>query len=112
MRLSFESIRGEFGQILGDAGGGGGADAVGSVQFIGLIPNPSNMELSLPQFMNFKLFGKTISVVDIKFGLFWGHPLSKRELGEGPWIHLWLHLWSRAWMLCRRFSAAMCCDVL
>ena len=26
---------------------------------------------SLPEFMNFKLFGKTILVVDIKFGLFW-----------------------------------------
>ena len=28
-------------------------------------------------FMNFKLFGKTILVVNIKFGLFLGHPLSK-----------------------------------
>ena len=33
--------------------------------------------VSLPQFMNFKLFGKTILVVNIKFGLFLGHPLSK-----------------------------------
>ena len=32
---------------------------------------------SLPEFMNFKLFGKTILVVNIKFGLFRGHPLSK-----------------------------------
>ena len=27
---------------------------------------------SLPEFMNFQLFGKTILVVNIKFGLFWG----------------------------------------
>ena len=27
--------------------------------------------VSLPEFMNFKLFGKTILVVNIKFGLFW-----------------------------------------
>ena len=26
---------------------------------------------SLPEFMNFKLFGKTILVVNIKFELFW-----------------------------------------
>ena len=32
---------------------------------------------SLPEFMNFKLFGKTILVVNIKFGLFWGHPLGQ-----------------------------------
>ena len=32
---------------------------------------------SLPEFMNFKLFGKTISVVNIKLGLFLGHPLSQ-----------------------------------
>ena len=32
---------------------------------------------SLPEFMNFKLFGKTILVVNIKFGLFFGHPLSQ-----------------------------------
>ena len=32
---------------------------------------------SLPEFMNFKLFGKTILVVNIKFGLFLGHPLSQ-----------------------------------
>ena len=32
---------------------------------------------SLPEFMNFKLFGKTILVVHIKFGLFLGHPLSQ-----------------------------------
>ena len=31
----------------------------------------------LPEFMNFKLFGKTILVVNKKFGLFWGHPLSR-----------------------------------
>ena len=30
---------------------------------------------SLPEFMNFKLFGKTILVVNIKFGLSLGHPL-------------------------------------
>ena len=34
--------------------------------------------VSLPQFMNFKLFGKTILVVNIKFGLVLGHRLSKR----------------------------------
>ena len=32
---------------------------------------------SLSEFMNFKLFGKTILVVNIKFELFLGHPLSK-----------------------------------
>ena len=32
---------------------------------------------SLPEFMDFKLFGKIILVVNIKFGLFLGHPLSK-----------------------------------
>ena len=32
---------------------------------------------SLPEFMNLKLFGKTILVVNIKFELLWGHPLSK-----------------------------------
>ena len=32
---------------------------------------------SLPEFMNFKLFGKTILVVHLKFELFLGHPLSK-----------------------------------
>ena len=31
---------------------------------------------SLPEFMNFKLFGKTILVVIIKFQLFLGHPAS------------------------------------
>ena len=31
----------------------------------------------VPEFMNFKLFGKTILVLKIKFGLFWGHPLSQ-----------------------------------
>ena len=31
----------------------------------------------LPEFMNFKLFGKTILVVIIKFELFLGHPLSQ-----------------------------------
>ena len=30
---------------------------------------------SLPEFMNFKLFGKTILVVNLKFRLFLGHPL-------------------------------------
>ena len=33
--------------------------------------------ISLPEFMNFKLFGKTTLVVNIKFELFLGHPLSK-----------------------------------
>ena len=33
---------------------------------------------SLPEFMNFKLFGKTILEVIIKFGLLLGHPLSQR----------------------------------
>ena len=32
---------------------------------------------SLPEFMNFKLFGKTIFVVNINIMFFWGHPLSK-----------------------------------
>ena len=32
---------------------------------------------SLPEFMNFKLFGKTICVVNIEFELFVGHPLSQ-----------------------------------
>ena len=32
---------------------------------------------SLPDFMNFRLFGKTILVVNLKFGRFLGHPLSK-----------------------------------
>ena len=32
---------------------------------------------SLPEFMNFKLFGRTILVGNIKFGLFLGHPLGK-----------------------------------
>ena len=30
---------------------------------------------TLPEFMNFKLFGKTILVVNLKFRLFLGHPL-------------------------------------
>ena len=34
------------------------------------------MIYSLPQFVNFKLFGNTILVVNIKF-VFVGHPLSK-----------------------------------
>ena len=38
-------------------------------------------DISLPEFMNFKLFGKTILVVNKKFGLFWGHPLSRRDMG-------------------------------
>ena len=33
--------------------------------------------MALPEFMNFKLFGKTILVVDAKFGLFLGQPLSQ-----------------------------------
>ena len=37
--------------------------------------------VSLPEFMNFKLFGKTILVENKKFGLFFCHPLSK--WGEG-----------------------------
>ena len=32
---------------------------------------------SLPEFMNFKLFGNTVLVVKIKFGLFLGHLLSQ-----------------------------------
>ena len=32
---------------------------------------------SLPEFMNFRLFGKTILVKNIQFGLFLGHPLSR-----------------------------------
>ena len=39
---------------------------IGSVSFV-----------SLPEFMNFNLFGKTILVVNVKFGLFLGHPLSQ-----------------------------------
>ena len=34
---------------------------------------------SLPEFMNFNLFGKTLLVVNIEFGLFLGQPLSKGE---------------------------------
>ena len=30
-----------------------------------------------PEFMNFKLFGQTILVVNLKFEFFFGHPLSK-----------------------------------
>ena len=33
--------------------------------------------ISLPEFMNFKLCGKTNLVVYIKFGLLLGHPLSQ-----------------------------------
>ena len=33
--------------------------------------------ISLPEFMNFKLFGKAILVVIIKFELFLGHPLGQ-----------------------------------
>ena len=33
--------------------------------------------ISLPEFMNFELFGKTILVVNINFELFLVHPLSK-----------------------------------
>ena len=33
--------------------------------------------VSLPEFMNINLFGKTILVVNKKFGLFVGHPLSQ-----------------------------------
>ena len=32
---------------------------------------------SLPEFMNFKPFGKTISVVNIKFELLLSHPVSQ-----------------------------------
>ena len=34
---------------------------------------------SLPEFMNFKLFGKTILVGNLKFELLLGHPLSQRD---------------------------------
>ena len=37
---------------------------------------------SLPEFMSFNLFGKTILVGNIKFELFLGHPLSQRD---SPW---------------------------
>ena len=33
---------------------------------------------SLPELMNFKLFGKTVLVENAKFGFFLGHPLSQR----------------------------------
>ena len=39
--------------------------------------NTRTLRISLPEFMNFKLFGKTILVANIKFGLFLGHPLSR-----------------------------------
>ena len=41
------------------------------------VPRISLHSSSLPEFMNFKLFGRTILVVQKKFGLFWGHPLSQ-----------------------------------
>ena len=41
------------------------------------IPEGEAEGISLPEFMNFRLFGKTILVVNIKSGLFSGHPLSK-----------------------------------
>ena len=34
---------------------------------------------SLPEFMSFKLFGRTILVVQKKFGLFGGHPLGSKS---------------------------------
>ena len=38
---------------------------------------PVEHQEQLPEFMNFKLFGKTILVVNVKFGLFLGHPRSQ-----------------------------------
>ena len=38
---------------------------------------------SLPEFMNFKLFGNTILVANIKFGLFWAIP-SANEFRSYP----------------------------
>ena len=44
--------------------------------------------VSLAEFMNFKLLVKTILVVNIKFGLFLGHPLSQRAVEmNGPRTH-------------------------
>ena len=47
-----------------------------------LQPNKPRMENSLPEFMNFKLFDKTILVGNIQFGFFLGHSLSQRENGS------------------------------
>ena len=38
---------------------------------------------SLPEFMNFKLFGKTSLVVKIQLGLFLGHPATEALPGSG-----------------------------
>ena len=37
----------------------------------------SDSSFSLPEFLNFELFGRTILVANIKFVLFLGHPLSQ-----------------------------------
>ena len=57
---------------------GGGLFNLGSRKLEREWPNsPACCRNSLPEFMSFKLFGKTILVVNIKFGFFVGHPLSK-----------------------------------
>ena len=38
---------------------------------------------SLPEFMNFKLFSKTILLVNIKFGLLLGHPPASEKKASG-----------------------------
>ena len=40
-----------------------------------------DLPFSLPELVDFKLFGKTILVVNIKFELFLGHPLSQCVFG-------------------------------
>ena len=47
------------------------------------------MVSSLPEFMNFKLFGKTILVGNIQFELFLGHPLSQRVSMEMDSGQVW-----------------------
>ena len=43
-----------------------------------------NLDISFTEFMKFKLFGKTMFVANIKFGLFLGHPLNKGLWGSFP----------------------------
>ena len=42
--------------------------------------------ISLPEFMNLNLLGKTILVVNIKFGLCSGHPLSQRGIQTSAFL--------------------------
>ena len=45
--------------------------AAGESASLGPGPSLGLNEFSLPEFMNLKLFGKTILVVNIEFGFFW-----------------------------------------